>query len=73
MNHGLPVVNELPSMIASKMSFSSKHDLGHFVKDFFHFYGTTFERKTHLISVNVGKWQQINSPGQIRFSPEQKR
>lgn len=73
MNHEIPVLDELSSMIANKTLLSSEQNLSDFIKDFFHFYGTTFENRTHIISANVGRWQQINSPGQIHFTPQQKR
>lgn len=58
MNHELPIVTELASTIASKVKFSSENQLDEFVKEFFEFYGKKFAPKAHLISINVGKWQQ---------------
>lgn len=58
MNHGLPIVTELASTIAAKTKFVSENKLDEFVKEFYEFYGRKFEPKTHLISINVGKWQQ---------------
>lgn len=73
MKHKLPVVKDLASTINNKISFGSADDLGQFVRDFFHFYGKSFERNTHIISANVGRWQQMDSPTQTKFTPEQKR
>lgn len=58
LNHGLPTVTELDSTIATKIRFSSKNKLNEFVREFFEFYGKKFAPKSHLISINVGKWQQ---------------
>lgn len=58
LNHGLPTPTELDSTIATKTKFSSKNKLNEFVIEFFEFYGKKFAPKSHLISINVGKWQE---------------
>lgn len=73
VNHDLPTVTELPLVIASGIKFSPKNGFGEFVKEFFEFYGNTFEPKMHLISVNVGKWQQKEQREQKHFTSAQKR
>lgn len=73
LKHGLPTVTELPLVFYNKTKFSSENKLGDFVKEFFEFYGKTFESKSHIISINVGKWQQKVQEDQKHFTPEQKR
>lgn len=73
LNHGLPIVTELNATIAAKTKFLSKNKLDEFVKEFYEFYGRKFEPKSHLISINAGKWQQKIPTGQGHFSSEQKR
>lgn len=72
LKHGLPTVIELPSMIAQGLKFSPKNSLEQFIKEFFHFYGKTFE-KVHLVSINVGRWQQKQQGEQKHFTSAQKR
>lgn len=73
LNHKLPTVTELPKVIANGVKFSPKRCFGEFVKEFFEFYGKTFESESHLISVNIGKWQQKELGEQKHFISEQKR
>lgn len=73
LNHELPTAIELTSVIAKGKKFSPKISFGQFVKEFFDFYGKTFESKTHLISVNVGRWQQKKQGEQKHFTVAQKR
>lgn len=73
LNHELPTAIELPSAIAKGIKFPPKNSFGQFVKEFFDFYGKTFESKSHLISVNVGRWQQKEQGEQKHFTPAQKR
>lgn len=73
LNHELPTVTELPLVIANGTKFSPKNSFDEFVKEFFEFYGKTFESKMHLISVNVGKWQQKEQGEQNEFTTAQKR
>lgn len=73
LKHGLPTVTELQLMLENKTKFTSNNKLGDFVKEFFEFYGKTFEYKSHIISLNVGKWQQKVQEDQKHFTPEQKK
>lgn len=73
LNHELPTAIDLPSVIAKGMKFSTKNSLRQFIEEFFIFYGKTFESKTHLISLNVGRWQQKEQGEQRHFTSAQKR
>lgn len=74
VNHELPTIDGLISAIAKGLKFSpKKSSLEQFIKEFFDFYAKTFESKSHLISANVGRWQQKKQIGQKHFTPEQKR
>lgn len=73
LKHELPTVSELPLVIANGKTFSPNKIFGEFVKDFFDFYGNAFESKIHLISVNVGEWQQKEQGEQNQYTPAQKR
>lgn len=72
LKHKLPKIKELSS---NKAQLPGGLKLGQLIEGFFSFYGKTFESGAHLISVNVGKWEQKNQSGQkqIHFNPEQKR
>lgn len=72
-NCELPTVIELPSAIAKGTKVSPNISLGQYVKEFFDFYGKTFDSKTHLISLNVGRWQQKQQGEQKHFTSAQKR
>lgn len=73
LNHKLPTVTDLASTIAQGMKVSAKNSFGQLVKGFFSFYGKIFDAKSHLISANVGKWQQKRQGGQKHFTAAQKR
>lgn len=72
LNHNYPKLNELST--TNKVNFSFNIGLGELVRGFFKFYGCTYEVVSHLISLNVGRWQEKQlKKEQSRFSPEQKR
>lgn len=72
MNHNFPKINQLSN--SSKVTLSAKFSLHELVRDFFRFYGKKYELKNHLISLNVGRWQEKQlQKSQTIFSPEQKR
>lgn len=73
MNYKLPIINHINSLTFNQISYAMNQDLSKYVRGFFQFYGKTFEQKTHIISVHIGKWQQINSTEQKKFTPEQER
>lgn len=73
MNHKLPKVKDLPSVITNKPKFSIKSDLNQLKKGFFEFYGKSFNCNTHIISIHVGKWQQKIQEKQKHLTDEQKR
>lgn len=73
MNHGFPLPNDLNDVLAQKVLFSSKADLGTLIKEFFAFYGRIYELPTHLISLNIGRWQEKRlQKTQKNLSPAQK-
>lgn len=73
LKHGLPTVMDLPLLIANQTKLSSGNKLGELVKEFFEFFGKAFEPKSHLISINVGRWQHKVQEDQKHFTPAQKR
>lgn len=73
VNHDVPTVTELRSTVEKGIKFSAKQSFGTFLKEFFEFYGKTYETKMHLISVFIGKWQQKQLGEQKHFTAEQKR
>lgn len=74
VKHELPKVNDIPSMAFENVKILPKIDFSHIVQEFFYFYGKTFDSKTHLISVNIGKWQTKEVPSsQKHFTVDQKR
>lgn len=73
MNHKLPKVKDLNSVISNKLDFSIKSDLSQLTKGFFEFYGKSFNYNTHIISIHVGRWQQQVQKKQKHLTDEQKR
>lgn len=73
LNHEVPTVAELPSAIANGSKFPPRKSFEEFVKEFFKFYGQTFEPKMHVISVHVGKWQQREQGEQKHLTAAQRR
>lgn len=73
VKHELPTVPELPLVIANGIKIIPKNSFDELVKGFFEFYGNIFESKMHLISVNVGKWQQKSQGEPNQVSPVEKR
>lgn len=75
LKHNFPTINALESKLSDKTSFVANESLNcEIIKGFFKFYGNTYQVSTHLISLNVGKWQEKRlQQGQKNFSPEQKR
>lgn len=72
LNIDLPTVAELPLTFPKRSKFSPIKSFDELVKGFLNFYGKTFEPKMHLISVNVGKWQQKELGDQRNFTSPQK-
>lgn len=73
MNHNLPKVKDLSSVISNQLKFAIKSDLGQLIKGFFEFYGKSFNCNTHLISIHDGRWQQKVVKNQKSLTEEQKR
>lgn len=57
LKHGIPSGVKLQLKNASRKNPSTAHSLGELVSEFFTFYGSTAEFKTHQVSVNAGEWQ----------------
>lgn len=71
MNHGWPTISGL---VTTRGASGSEEDLGKYLNGFFQFYGKKYEIPIHLISVNIGRWQEKRlQPKQNQFSSEQKR
>lgn len=74
LKHDFPIVKNLQFKLSDKASFLPKESLTDIVMGFFKFYGKTYEISTHLISLNVGKWQEKRlQQGQKNVTPERKR
>lgn len=73
LNHDVPIVAELSSAIANGSKYLPRKSFDEFVKEFFKFYGQTFEPKMHVISVHVGKLQQREQAEQKLFTSARKR
>lgn len=69
MNYNFPTVK----MLSENIQLPSCGDICQLAKEFFELY-RKIEISKHLISLNVGKWQERElQPTQRIFSPEQKR
>lgn len=77
MNHDFPQIKDItPSKLKNIIVVPNvdKDLLKEAVGGFFKFYAKRYELNNHLISVNVGRWQEIHvQPHQTIFTPEQKR
>lgn len=78
MNHNFPKIKDVTSSkskIINAVPNFNKGLLREAVGGFFKFYADNYEIKNHLISVNIGRWQQrhLNSRELKSPSPEQKR
>lgn len=62
MNYKFPKLNDLPtseSKLIDVVPKPSPEYLKQVVLGFFEFYAKRYEINNHLISVNIGRWQQI--------------
>lgn len=74
LKHKMPTINALTAMLSDQISFTSRENLNEFIKEFFNFYGHTYQITVHLICLNVGRWQDKQpQKHQKHFSPQQKR
>ncbi|XP_031626105.1 uncharacterized protein LOC116342572 [Contarinia nasturtii] len=76
MNNQFPKVKELPTLESKCIVVVPKPDQGRLkqvVFGFFEFYAKRYEIKNHLISINIGRWQERHLQShQINFTSEQK-
>lgn len=73
VKHDFPTINGLQSKLSSNATLLAEQRLDEIIVDFFNFYGKTYE-STHLISLNVGRWQEKRlQETQKNFTAEQKR
>ena len=73
LKHNFPTINGLQSKLSNDTTLLTEQKLDEIIVDFFKFYGKTYE-PTHLISVNVGRWQEKRlQETQKNFTAEQKR
>lgn len=76
MNHGLPKVKDVPHILSTCINVVpniEKSLLLQAITGFFKFYADRYEINNHLISVTIGRWQQIQlKPHEKNFSAEQK-
>lgn len=84
MNHDFPQIKDIAASkskniivvpnVEKEEDLILCEDLKEAVIGFFKFYAKRYELNNHLISVNVGRWQEIRlQPHQSIFTPEQKR
>lgn len=82
VNYDVPTIQELASMRpnadAIKKSNASLHkdvdSLDKLLVDFFYFYGNRYQIWNHVISLNIGRWQERRTQDQQKwFLPNQKR
>lgn len=77
MNHNFPQTKDVPPSKAKHINVVPiiKMDLlKQGVGGFFKFYADRYEISNHLISVNIGRWQERRlQPHQSNFTSEQKR
>lgn len=78
VNHELPILRDIPASQSNYIHHVQQVDeakLKRMVCQFFKFYGEQYQMDIHVISLNIGQWQereQLNDQ-QINLSPEQKR
>lgn len=82
VNYDIPVIKDITSVRSNqdaikKVAASLKKDLDNFDKmlsDFFWFYGQRYQIWNHVISLNIGRWQERRIQDQQKFfMPNQKR
>lgn len=82
VNYDVPTIQDVASYrlkpeAMKKANASLKKDLECFDKilsDFFYFYGNRYQIWNHVISLNIGRWQERRIQDQQRwFLPNQKR
>lgn len=58
----------------SNNAFSEVSNFKLVLKEFFHFYGYRYQMKKHIISTQIGRWEERQiQPGQVFFTSAQKR
>lgn len=76
MNYKFPKIKDVPPTQCKRIDDIPNIDKDHLKKaigEFFHFYGQKLEVGKHLISTNIGRWQERHlQPQQLIFTPEQK-
>lgn len=73
LKHNFPTLNDLQSKLSNNATLLAEQRIDEITVGFFQFYGKTYE-STHLISLNVGRWQEKRlQETQKNFTPEQKR
>lgn len=82
VHYDLPAANDIMmhlsnngKIISSERSvFEEQKDFGRILLEFYHFYGARYEINNHLISAQIGRWQEQRLTGRQKyFTPEQKR
>lgn len=82
VSYGVPTIQELASIrpnaqAAQKASALHQKDLDNLDKilvDFFWFYGNRYQIWNHVVSVNIGRWQERRIQDQQKlFLPNQQR
>lgn len=77
MNKNFPKMKDLPasrSKCIERIGAVKNESIKQAISQFFEFYGTRYEINNHLISVNIGRWQEQRLQAQqTKLTPEQKR
>lgn len=82
VNYDVPIIQEIASVRSNqeamkKVNASLKKEMATFDKllaDFFWFYGQRYQIWNHVISLNIGRWQERRIQDQQKFFlPNQKR
>lgn len=77
MNHDFPQIKDVPYVVSTCINVVPKIErnlLLQAVGGFFKFYADRYEINNHIISITVGRWQQIHlGAHETNFSAEQKR
>lgn len=78
VNQKLPKLANLPTPMAQEKFIDhvphvEKENLKRWVSEFFKFYGNQYDVANHIISVNIGEWQNRHITQHAGLTSEQKR
>lgn len=74
VSYDLPRIARLPSALSKNFRLSSKTVVNELACDFFYFYAKYYEIGGKVISLSMGRWQDLKAPKQQKqLTPELKR